>query len=373
MAGASERDSVSSYFVHAALARLAPAVQQRVLTAAGIQPGLLDNPHARVPAQAYSDLWLAVARELDDEFFGLDRRAMKVGSFALLCQAVLPCENLDRALRRMLRAFAVLLDDIRGELRLVDGGRSAEVVLVDRIADPAARRFADETLLILVHGLMCWLIGRRLDLTRVSFAHPRPAHAREYALMFSEHLSFDAEATSLRFDAAALQAPLVQNAASLKLFLATAPQSVFLKYRNEDSWTARLRRHLRSAIDAGGRCPVFESVAGSFGEAGTTLRRRLAGEGTSYQRIKDELRNDLAVERLCHSAHSVDEIAAQLGYRDVSAFHRAFKRWNGLQPGEFRRRSAAVASDPAEPARGTRAVAIPAPAFSSRAGTPPST
>ncbi len=338
MSMASEKDSVSSHFVHAALARMAPSVQQRMLGAAGISPELLSVPHARVSAHRYSALWLVIARELDDEFFGLDRRSMKVGSFALLCQAVLPCDKLDHALRRFLRGLAVLLDDIHGELRLSPDRRSVDIVVVNRISDDAARLFADETFLILIHGVMCWLIGRRLVLQRVAFAHPRPPHAREYALMFSEHASFGAAFTAMRFDAATLDAPLVQNAASLRQFLASAPRSVILKYRNEDSWTARLRRYLRLQLDAG-RSPIFEAVAAEFGQAATTLRRRLADEGTSYQGVKDGLRNDLAIDRLGNSALSVDDIAAHLGYRDVSAFHRAFKRWNGLQPGEYRRRS----------------------------------
>jgi transcriptional regulator GlxA family with amidase domain len=71
-----------------------------------------------------------------------------------------------------------------------------------------------------------------------------------------------------------------------------------------------------------------------------TLRRRLEREGISYQAIKDQLRSDVAIDYLCNSNLSVDEIAARVGFQDASAFHRAFKRWNGLQPGEYRCRQA---------------------------------
>ncbi|HEU0201452.1 MAG TPA: AraC family transcriptional regulator ligand-binding domain-containing protein, partial [Burkholderiaceae bacterium] len=79
-----EKDTVSIYFVNAAVARLSAAAKARVLAAAGLPPELLPVPHARVTAESFAAVWLAVARELDDEFFGLDRRRMKVGSFALL-------------------------------------------------------------------------------------------------------------------------------------------------------------------------------------------------------------------------------------------------------------------------------------------------
>ena len=190
-----QKDTVSSHFAAAAVARLMAAQRQRVLGAAGIAPELLAQPKARLPAAAFSALWLAVAREIDDEFFGLDRRRMKVGSYALLCRAVLASGTLERALKLMLRGMVLFLDDIRGELRVESD--HAQIRVHSRIADPAARRFADETFLVMVHGLACWLVGRRIPLRAADFAFARPAHAGEYTLMFSEHLRFGAEATAL--------------------------------------------------------------------------------------------------------------------------------------------------------------------------------
>jgi AraC-like DNA-binding protein len=331
-----EKHTVSVYFVNAALAHVPVPGRERALAAAAIASQLLQIAHARVPATAYSQLWLAVARELDDEFFGLDRRSMKVGSFALICQAVLSCADLDRALKRMLRAFALFLDEIRAELHLEEG--EAVVRISNRIAAEADRRFADETLLILVHGLMCWLAGRRVPLTRVSFTHARPPYAHEYTLMYCDDIAYDAPQTTMRFEGGALAASVVQNAATLQQFLRTAPQSVFLKYRNEESWSAQVRRRLRGSVGESDSWPVFEELAAEFGTTATTLRRRLEREGTSYQSIKDQLRNDVAIDYLSNSSLSVDEIAARIGFQDASAFHRAFKRWNGLQPGEYRRR-----------------------------------
>jgi len=332
----SEKHTISIYFVNAALMHVTSDGRTRALAAAGIAPQLLEIPYARVPATAYSLLWLAVARELDDEFFRLDRRSMKVGSFALICQAVLPCSDLDRAIKRMTRAFALFLDEVKAELSLEDG--DAIIRLTNSIEAEPARRFADETLLVLLHGLMCWLAGRRIALKRVTFAHDRPPYAREYTLMFCERLTFNAPQTTLRFDGAALASPVVQDPKSLHRFLLTAPQSVFLKYRNEDSWGARLRQRLRGSVGEPETWPVFEALASEFGVAATTLRRRLDREGVSYQTIKDQLRNDVAIHYLCNTALSVDEVAAHLGFQDASAFHRAFKRWNGVQPGEYRRR-----------------------------------
>jgi AraC-like DNA-binding protein len=331
-----EKHTVSMSFVRAAVSHLQPDARERALSAAGIPSQLIEQVAARVPATAYSALWLAVARELDDEFFGLDRRAMKVGSFALVCQAVITCSDLDRALKRMLRGFSLFLDDILGELTL--DGSSAVLRLHNRIAADSDRRFANETLLVLVHGLMCWLAGRRIPLTRVTFTDSRPHYAHEHNLMFSDEIEYSAAETTARFDGRMLSLPVVQNAATLQQFLRTAPQSVFLKFRNDQSWTSRLRRRLRDTVAESERWPVFEDLAKEQGTTPTTLRRRLEREGTSYQEIKDRLRSDVAIDYLCNSSLSVDEVAARAGFQDTSAFHRAFKRWNGVQPGEYRKR-----------------------------------
>jgi AraC-like DNA-binding protein len=334
-----EKHTVSMQFVVAAVARLSGEARVRVLELSGISPDLLGIPHARVPASAFSALWMTVARELDDEFFGLDRRRMKVGSFAQLCHAVLHAGTLEVALRRMLKGFGLFLDDVSAELRLE--GKEAVVRVSSRIEPASARRFADETLLVMMHGLMCWLAGRRIPLTLAEFAHPRPPHAQEYAAMYSQRLRFGAPQTAVHFGAEHLAAPVVQDEAALKRFLRTAPQSVFVKYKNEQSWRERIRRRLRGSVGRTG-WPRLEDVAQEFHVAPTTLRRRLEAEGTSYQGIKDDLRRDVAVHHLCGSQESVAEIASLLGFQETSAFHRAFKRWCGVQPGEYRRRQAGV-------------------------------
>jgi AraC-like DNA-binding protein len=332
-----EKDTVSMYFVGAAVARVPPSARQRTLAAAGIPAELLEVPDARVPAASFHALWLAVAEELDDEFFGLDRRRMKVGSFALLCQAAVGAGSLERALKRSLRAFSTFLDDIDGELRR--DGDDAVVVLANRIVAPPARRFADETLLVLVHGLASWLIGQRIALLRADFAQDQPPHAAEYRVMYSQQLRFDAERTALRFDARLLDAPVVQGEAALKTFLRSAPQSVFLKYKNTDSWTARLRRKLRGHIGTPDDWPTLEQVADEFHVAASTLRRRLEAEGATYQSVKDSLRRDAAIHHLLtQPSWSIAEVASAVGFQDASAFHRAFKKWSGAQPGEYRAR-----------------------------------
>jgi len=332
-----EKDTVSGYFVRAALMAFeghADAVEARarVLDAAAIAPSVLAAPAARVTAGAFAALWLAIARELDDEFFGLDARRMKVGSFDLLCRALVQCADLRSALRLMIEMFRVILDDV--EVRSSDDGQIVRLILECRIADPERAIFAQETLLVMLHGVMCWLAGRRIPLTRASFVYSSPHQASEYRVMFSGDLHFDEPVTAVEFAARYLGAPVVQNSDSLREFLRAAPQSIFLKYRNDQGWVARVRQRLRAC--QGTSWPTLDVLAGDFGVAPATLRRRLEAEGSSFREVKDGLRRDRAIDALCQSRQTVAEIAAALGFSEPSAFHRAFKQWTGVRPGEYR-------------------------------------
>jgi AraC-like DNA-binding protein len=333
--GRAEPGTVAICFVAAALAsvRARQLDADGLLTRVGLSPALLQVPQARVSAKHYGELWRLVALTLDDEFFGQDSRRMKAGSFAMLVHAVIGCRNLAQALDRSLRFYGLILDDIGGSL--LRSGAEATVVLRECRADLAPRIFGQEVLLMLLHGVACWLVGRRIPILRAEFNYPEPRHSAEYRLMYCTDLAFRRPRTAITFAADYLDLPIVQNERSAKEFLRTASESILVKYKNGSSLSARIRRRLRQLLP--GEVPDFETLAGELNMTTATLRRRLHEEGASYQGIKDQLRRDLAIGYLSHSKRSVMDIALELGFSERSAFHRAFRKWTGASPGEFRR------------------------------------
>jgi AraC-like DNA-binding protein len=330
-----EPGTIAICFVAAAL----QSVRDRGLNAdellenVGLSPSLLQVPQARVSAKHYGALWRTIALVLDDEFFGQDSRRMKAGSFAMLCHSVVACRTLGQALERSLRFYGLILDDISGSL--LRDAAEARIVLHERVAGANQRVFAHELLLMLLYGVSCWLVGRRIPILRTEFSYAKPPHSAEYRLMYCADLHFGRPNTAIAFEAGYLELPVVQNERSIKEFLRTAPESILLKYKNGSSLTAKVRRRLRQF--APGETPDFESLAQELNLTPATMRRRLHEEGASYQSIKDQLRRDLAISYLSHSSRSVMDIALELGFSERSAFHRAFRKWTGAAPGEFRR------------------------------------
>ena len=330
--------SVSIAFVRSAVQALDPAGRAAVLAEAGIAAPLLAQGTARVPAQAFARLWMAVARALDDEFFGLDARRMKVGTFAMLCHALAGQPTVGAALRQALRGFGLFFDDIGASLQVAGG--QAVLQIHNRIrAGPGqadASRFADETLLVMLHGLLCWLAGRRVPLARVDWAHAAPAHADEYRRMFGPLQRFGAPVTAAVFDARVLSAATTVTPASLKAFLRDAPQSVFLKQVVSTNLGDRARRLCRSALDSGAPAPTLAELGRALGLSTATLRRRLDAEGAAWGPLKDAVRRDLALQLLADGRLSVADIATRLGFEDASTFYRAFRKWTGSAPGAWR-------------------------------------
>jgi AraC-like DNA-binding protein len=330
-----EPGTVAICFVAAALesVRARGLDPERLLVQVGLSPGLLQAPQARVSVKHYGELWRLVALTLDDEFFGQDSRRMKAGSFAMLCHAAVACKTLGQALERSLRFYGLLLDDI--SLSLKRDAAEARLMLHERAPGAGQRVFAHELLLMLLYGVSCWLVGRRIPILRAQFSYLEPPHSGEYRLMYCDDLSFGRPNTGIAFEADYLDLPVVQNERSIKDFLRTAPESILLKYKNGGSLTARVRRWLRQFLP--GEVPDFEGLAGELNMTPATIRRRLAEEGASYQSIKDQLRRDMAISYLSLSNRSVMDIALELGFSERSAFHRAFRKWTGASPGEFRR------------------------------------
>ena len=324
-----ERRMISASFVDEAL----DCVRRRgldplpLLAAAGL-PAVVVEP---VSAERYGALWLAIAAAMDDEFFGLGGRPMPLGSFTMLCHCILRAGTLERAMRRALRFLRVVLGDPCGELVVADG--LAQIQLSD--AGPARSAFAYRTFWIILHGIMCWLVGRRIPLRLVDFRCSEPSRGADYGLFFGAPVRFDQPVSRLAFDESFLRLAADRTERGMKQFLRGAPANILVRYRYDAGLAANIRARLRLLAPAA--WPSFEDLARQMRMADSTLRHRLHQEGQTYRAIKDDIRRGLAIDGLLETGSSVGEIAIDLGFAEPSAFHRAFRTWTSKSPAAFRR------------------------------------
>lgn len=328
-----DKGTTSMALVHEALhsARERGLDLTMALANADIDPQLLNAPKARVSATSFARLWVEIADLLDDEFFGIDTHPMRRGSFKLMCHALLDCSTLGQALQRMLSFLRLVLDDIHGELQVE--GDQAFIVVHDQ--GVLRRLFAYGTWFILVHGLSCWLVNQRIPLHWLSFRASRPEDQSDYRMRFCEDIEYDAPVTQVSFDKKFLDMKIAQSPATVAAFLKESPGSLLVKYRNDDSLSAQIRRYLRGSSPE--KWPERDELAVILHMSNSTLQRRLQAEGTHYQNLRDNLRRDMAIDLLSRGDMTVTQVAAATGFEETSAFHRAFKKWTGVSPGAYRR------------------------------------
>lgn len=307
-----------------------------LLARAGIT---LAESASRVPVERYAVLYNLCIEALDDEAFGLLPQPMPVGSFEFLCRGMLGAPTLEEALRRGIRFLRLVLPAFRISLRR-EGAR-AELVLDDcgslgaeREAPP--RVFAYEWLLRLLHGVASWVVGRGLALDAVDFPYARPAHADDYALVYTEHSRFDADQLVAHLQANLLDLPLRRDEAALAGFLEGAPGKITMLYRRDREMVFRVRDLVRDALPQN---LSLEEVAARLHLSPRTLHRRLEEEGSGFRTIKEATRRDIAYARLAKTRQPIARIAAELGYADPSTFYRAFVAWSGMSPERFRNQS----------------------------------
>jgi AraC-like DNA-binding protein len=324
--------SVSVNFVSAALKHcLSAGVDpQALLRRQRIPPRLLREPQARISIQQYADLQTSIMQAMGDESLGYAPSAIPLGTWDMMCHAVINSHTLGQALHRYCRFFQLMGKG--PALSLVRTGDSVDLCLAEARSgnDP----YFVELSLLLSHRFACWLVQEELPLLSVQFRHAPNARAVDYRLMFvGNPVSFEQERSELTLAASLLDRPLAQTPESLRRYL-RHPTLVMFTTSYNFSWTARVREQLRRNLL---HMPELTDVADRLELHPQTLRRRLAAEGSTFKQIKSDIRRDTALHFLAKRSLSVEDVAHRAGFSEASAFIRAFKSWTGLTPYAYRK------------------------------------
>jgi len=316
---------------------------QAILRAANfpLDPLRQDVQTAFVSREQYSRLALELIRELDDESGGVMPDVQTpLGTTRMIGLSMLNSPNLKAALLRSIEFNAVC--------RVRHGA-----VVVNRLTVDEDKNKKEATLAYLCkddppgtqHSVLCnlamwmrfcgWLIGQHIDIVSATCAGPEPEFTAGMRHFFPCPVTYEQASNSVRFSARHLDAELVRDESEFHEFLKLAPYYLVI----EPQAATRSITHRICGIlgdDFREEMPSFDELTELLNMSARTLRRRLEKEGTSYQRIKDNARRDLAISLLSRQGKTVSEVAEQVGFSDPSAFHRSFKKWTGQSPGSYR-------------------------------------
>lgn len=173
----------------------------------------------------------------------------------------------------------------------------------------------------------------------ISFAHPAPADAFEIEAYFRAPITWGTGENHVALPLALLDRAVVTRDAMLFKLLDLQADKILAARPQQDASDVlvKIRAALRVALEDGQ--PDLPAVARALKMSTRTLQRRLEGEGTNFQQLVDSVRDELARIYIADPRYALGEVAYLLGFSEISAFTRAFKRWTGMTPSAWRARS----------------------------------
>lgn len=278
-------------------------------------------------------LFRLVQQELDDEFMGFTAQPCKYGIFDMLCELLCQCNTLGELVEKATHFYHLITDAIKIQLNVE--GNTAELSFSLQQPELDQGHFLTEYLMVIWHRFPSWYIGESVRLRETHFIHPAPGHRDELQIMFPGKLSFARPSNKLIFDALYLDKPLIRSNRELAVFLANHPTDIMTIPGEDSSLEAQIERSIMSASHGPLTFPKTDELAKQMNISALTLYRRLQQEGTSYQKIKDHVRREVAINKLVKEKLSVDEVSEIVGFAEPRSFTRAFKHWTGLTPRNY--------------------------------------
>jgi AraC-like DNA-binding protein len=299
---------------------------------AGLNPEQLHDPNARYPVGGMTRLWNLAVQATGDECFGLLAAGFwHPTTFHALGYAWLASDTLKHAFERMVRYVHLVSN--AGNVSMQADAQGYWVTLAARVPDirpaPAA---LDATFAAVVR--MCRTsYGEDFAPRRVQLAHGRPACAEQFESYFRCAVEFDASPSALLLDARQLDAELPTANAELA-HASDKIISQYLAHLDRTHIAPQVKAKLLDLLSSGKLNEAQMAVA--LNQSERSLQRKLRAEGTSFSQLLEETRRELAQRYIENSRLSITETAYLLGFAEPANFTRAFRRWTGQTPSDYR-------------------------------------
>lgn len=304
-----------------------------VLARAGLTVEEVDDRTSRVQVPAQIKVLELAAEELGDEYLGFHlARTFDLREIGLVYYIMASSEQLADALLNAQRYSVVTNEGVRLHTNL---DRTTAIALDYVAVDRSSDRHQIEFWLVTLTRICRKVTDTRLAPLRLKTKHSRIGATLEFRSFFGSEVEFDADADEIVFSAPTASLPIVGRDTFLNGLLRQYAEEA-LAFRPGQLATIRsdVERIIPQLLPHG-RAGMSE-VARQLGMSSRTLSRKLRGENLGFPEILDELRAALAKRYLSDHDLPVSEIAWLLGYREVSSFTHAFKRWTAMTPRQFR-------------------------------------
>lgn len=329
---------MNSHFVRAVLKNSdSLGVEPRsLLEEVGISTDILDNDelYVQIPGENTAQLIRALWERSGDEAFGFTSRKCSAGHFELMVRYVIQFETLDMVMREACRFYRTVREDFQFRLDFEE----YRVGFLLELSEPERDKdhFLSSLMLVTMHRFFCWVTGTRIPLLESTFSFSKPQFADAYDALLPGDCRFDRDYDGFFIDKTWLSQKICRTWKDSKTFLNNSPFGIIDIPGKDDNMPSILKGILLSEYKKGNGFPELTSIASRLCITEQTIRRRLIKENTNYQQIKNNIRRNIAIDRLANSEQPITDIGFQLGFVEPSSFTRAFQQWTGVSPTDYR-------------------------------------
>jgi len=298
----------------------------------GIDYQLLHEPNARFPDEAVISLWETLAGKSQDPCIGLSASDFwHPTSFHALGFAWMASATLKEAFERLVRYNGFITAN--QTFRFVETESHFRFIINESEPPFVFPNIFYDAAVSFVMTLCEEAYGKEFSFLRVDMKRPEPSCAEQFRDRFRAPVVFSAENNILYLSKEIALSPLSTANAELARINEGVVDN-YLKHVQQGALSRQVMNRLIEQLPSGKASQ--ESVASSLFMSPRTLQRRLHEEGISYKQLLTETRTELARQYLGTSDAPVSEIAYLLGFSEVGNFTRAFRRWTGMAPSEYR-------------------------------------
>lgn len=289
----------------------------------------------RVPLYRYEQLFEAGASLTGDRYFGLNMGARPYPrSWGLVSHLAASAPDALSAATALMNYSELQLNFLHFELQLSE---SKEVIMEWRHdAVPRLNRHVAEHLLANISVLASTQIGYAVPGQRVELMHDNPGDDGYLSRMLNAEVLFNCDAYRIYVAPEFLQQQALYGEEDLYRITEDLARQRLGELRGQDRFLNQLRETVLRQLPGG--LPKVSDVASSLELSTRTLQRRLKERNLRYQQVLDEVRRELAHQLIHEQGLDLKDLAHYLGFNDQSAFQHAFRRWEGMTPGQYRRR-----------------------------------
>lgn len=303
-----------------------------VLTRVGIDPGRVADPNYRVPLYEFNELMRQCVELTGDEAIGLYcAEAMQPQALHGLGLGWLASDTVYDGLRRLVR-FSRLISSI-SELHLEEQG---ELVLLHmrRSLEIENYVYAGRDYGIAMVIRMCRLnLGQFLTPVSIDVERPTPQDPSKWESMLATRITFDTDRTCMTWSRSDIESMIVTGDPALARVNDEQAEALIRSYTNDSLARSVIDKIIQRLPDGP---PNQDTIASDLAMSNRSLQRKLKEEGVSFSELLQDCRMQLAKKYLRQGSKSVVETSYTLGFAEPSAFSRAFKRWTGKTPAQYR-------------------------------------